>query len=344
MTIPLSLRIALLLACMPAFSAPLRGIAADPVKPAAGEQKAEAESPAKPELLELSTSDGVDLAAWHYAAYPDQEADDANKPATVLLVHDLMGSHESVEPLALALQRKGFTVVAPDLRGHGASRTPASAEGPVRKGVNEASLLRKADLEAIAAAAGGTVRDQITARGELETLRAWIKARADAGELDMNRLCIVGSGLGATLASLWSANDWMWGERMLASGPQGRHVQALVLVSPVWASKGVTISPAVNAEGVKDSIPLLVLGGSSDRDASRLFDQLKRSRPTSWFEQRVGGEPKWAPDLEKSADASLFFIQFNSPLSADKLLAAPGGGAADRIAGFLTLVLNRKAK
>lgn len=343
MTIPLPVRIALLLACMPAFSAPARGIAADPVKPVAGGQKADAASPAEPERLELSTSDGIDLAAWHYAALRDQEADEATKPATVLLVHDLMGSHESVEPLALALQRKGFTVVAPDLRGHGESR-PSASEGPARKGSNDASLLRKADLEAIAVAAGGTVRDQITSRGELETLRAWIKARADAGELDMNRLCIVGSGLGATLATLWSANDWMWGDRMLASGPQGRHVQALVLVSPVWASKGVTISPAVNAAGVKDSIPMLVLGGSSDRDAARLFDQLKRSRPTSWFEQRVGGEPKGSPDLEKPADASLFFIQFNSPLSADELLAAPGSGAADRIAGFLTLVLNRKAK
>ena len=60
------------------------------------------------------TTDGVEIAAWHYPA-----PESAPPVATVILIHDLGGSHRTVEPLAKSLQAAGCTVVVPDLRGHG---------------------------------------------------------------------------------------------------------------------------------------------------------------------------------------------------------------------------------
>ncbi|NBW88060.1 MAG: hypothetical protein EBR23_14840, partial [Planctomycetia bacterium] len=84
-------------------------VAADPVPAAAGKENA-------PQELLLETSDGVAIAAWYYPLPKD-----AASLGTVILIHDIDGSHRTVEPLAKALQAAGCAVVAPDLRGHGAS-------------------------------------------------------------------------------------------------------------------------------------------------------------------------------------------------------------------------------
>ena len=285
-----------------------------------------------PEELALETSDGIQLKAWYYAV-----AKDATPAATVILVHDLEGDHKSVEPLALSLQELGFAVVAPDLRGHGAS-TARSAGG--RSESLDARTLRKNELEAISQAAGGTVREQSAVRGDIEAVRNWIKRKSDDGELDINRLCVVGSGAGAILVSMWTAADWAWPP--IATGPQGRQVRAVVLVSPVWATKGISVSTAMASDTLKHDIPLMVLGGGNDRDAERLFEQLRRQRPAGWFEQRPGKPPEKSPKLGKIADADLVFIELDSTLSADKLATDAAATAADRIKTFLSLVLDRR--
>ena len=82
------------------------------------------------ERLDLETTDGVRIAAWHYPAPAGEKA-----VATVILVHDIEGSHNTVDHLARSLQRAGCTVVAPDLRSQaraarGARAAPA--RGPTR--------------------------------------------------------------------------------------------------------------------------------------------------------------------------------------------------------------------
>ncbi|MBM4023536.1 MAG: hypothetical protein FJ284_15105, partial [Planctomycetes bacterium] len=72
--------------------------------------------PPEPEVITATTSDGVPVSAWYYEAPGDGAA-----VATVLALHDLGGSHKSLEPLALSLQAAGCSVVVPDLRGHGKS-------------------------------------------------------------------------------------------------------------------------------------------------------------------------------------------------------------------------------
>ena len=305
--------------------------------PAAAEAPEPAAVAAIPDAEEvaLETSDGLSLAAWYYPV-----SEDATPLATVILVHDLDGSHKSVEPLALALQKLGCAVVAPDLRGHGASTTRTTANG--REETLDPKTFKKSDLEMIAAATGGRVRDQSGIRGDIEAVRNFVKQKSDAGELDIDRLCVVGSGAGATLAALWTVADWAWPP--IASGPQGQQVRALVLISPIWATKGLSISPALSADVLKRQMPIMVLAGKDDRDATRLAEQLKKQRPKEWFEQRPGQQPAKAKELEKVADATVFFMQADSTLSGDKLAADRSANPADRVKTFLSLVLDKNKK
>ena len=317
--------------CVPAVAAP--PVAAPPV---AAPPVAAPVLPAEPasQKLELETSDGLALWAWYYPV-----AAGGDPRATVILVHDLEGSHKTVEPLAKALQKVGFAVVTPDLRGHGASTSRSSPTGKTE--VLDSNSLKRTELEAISAAAGGSVRDQAAMRGDIETVRNWIKRKSETKELNLQRLCLIGSGSGAILAANWTAADWNW--LPIASGPQGRQVKALVLISPTWASKGLSFVPALATEGLKQSIPVMVLAGNTnrdDRDAMRVYDRLKSLRPQAWFEQRVGQEPAKAPKLEKAAEATVFFMQLDTALSADKLAADRSANTAGRIQTFLSLVLD----
>jgi len=284
------------------------------------------------EELRLETSDGLRIAAWYYRV-----PGEAKPQAVVMLVHDMEGSHKTVEPLARALQRAGYAVVAPDLRAHGASRGRAASAA--RGEDVEPRMLKKADLEAIAAASGGTVRDQSAFRGELEAVRNWIKSRSETGELDIDRLCVVGCGLGGTLAAMWTAADWNWPPR--TTGPQGRQVRALALVSPVWASKGVSLSVPLASEAIRQQVPVMVIAGKADRDGPRLFDQFKRFRPDAWFAVRPGKPPEKPPGLAEAADGTAFFSQVDTSLTADKLASDPASHVGDQLKTFFQFALAR---
>ena len=317
----------------------IAGIAASQSPPAAPTRPATPAVPPAPEALDLETTDGVKLAVWLYRA-PDATASATPRPRgapkpTVILVHDLGGTHASVEPLALALQRAGCHVVAPDLRGHGDSTVRS---GPGGKEVEvEAKSLKRGDLEAIAASTGGTVRDQANARGDLETVRDFLRMQSGWDAPGLDRLVVIGIGTGATLATQWTAADASWPP--LASGPQGRQVKALVLVSPAWTPRGLPILPALGQETVKRDVPILVLAGRADKDALRVFDQLKRGRPQEWYEQRTGAGPAQAPKLEKPADATAVLLQIDADDSGEKLLASRRPDPAELIKGFLGAVL-----
>lgn len=289
------------------------------------------------EKISLETSDGIPIAAWFYPVPQGTKS-----LATVILVHDVEGSHKTVEQLALSLQKAGCAVVAPDLRRHGASgaRPAGGGASPSKGDSSDPRQLKKQDLEAIAASHGGRLRDQSLLRGEIEAVRNWISKNSGSGGVDIDKLCVVGSGMGATLATMWTAADFSW--LPTASGPQGQQVRALVLVSPVWASKGISLSFPLQNPALQQRVPIMLLGGKADRDAGRLFDQLKRLRPESWFLQRSGQAEK-ARELDDPAAATVFFLQNDSSLVGDKLASEPSLGAAEQIKTFISLALDRKA-
>jgi pimeloyl-ACP methyl ester carboxylesterase len=295
-------------------------------EPAAAAPEAGAEKPAE---LVLANTDGVDIHAWHYPARVEK----GSAPlAAAILLHDLEGSHRSVEPLAQALQAAGITVVAPDLRGHGASTSRLGTADAV-----DVRLLKKPDFELMAATRGGQIREQSAIRGDVESVRNWIKRQADDGDLDMNRLVVVGSGLGAAVAAAWTAEDANW--PTVTKGPQGRQVRGLVLVSPSWTTRGFSINAPLGHEAVKAAVPVLLIAGRNDRDAAKVFEQLKRQRPDDWFRLRADGEQEQAKKLTDPAQASLFMVELDSPRTADALASDGTLNAAKVITKFFGMAL-----
>lgn len=293
-------------------------------------QPAETEGP---QQESARTSDGVDLAIWYYPSATEESR------ATVVLIHDLEGSHTALEPLALGFQAAGMSVVAPDLRGHGGSTDRVWPNGQTDE--LQADRLRKADFDAIVASQGGRVREQAQLRGDLETVYEWIRktARSD-NRLSPDSLCLVGSGLGGTFATLWAALDAAWPP--LASGPQGGNVQAICLISPVFASKGASIGPALNTPIIARELPLLILAGERDRDASRVFGQLKRGRADAWFEQKTDRSTDKAKEVENpTTDATLFLLSYATKESADDLARAGSQTFVPVVADFFVKQLER---
>lgn len=312
-------------------------VAATVALPTAARAQAAAESPAA-ETLQLQTGDGVQLHAVYYPvaakATPGQPpAPSSPAPPVVILLHDLGGSSASVAALATGLQQRGIAVVAPDLRGHGGSTARGTTTLDTRS-------LKRSDLEAMGQSRGGRVRQQATIRGDVEVTREWIKGMAERGVLDMRRLFVVGSGVGAAVAAAWTVEDAAWPD--IASGPQGREVRGLVMISPVWTSRGFTIAPMLAADAVRRALPVLVVAGEREKDALRIFEQLRRARPAEWYEKRAAeAAPTPNPKKDPNTPATLFLLELATTAQGDALAAAPAGPAGDvaaLVAGFITTV------
>lgn len=78
--------------------------------------RAPTSTPERYETLTLTTSDGLELAAWLY-----RPAGSSAKPVAVVLGHELSASHWSWHSFALQLADAGYTALAFDFRGHGES-------------------------------------------------------------------------------------------------------------------------------------------------------------------------------------------------------------------------------
>jgi pimeloyl-ACP methyl ester carboxylesterase len=295
---------------------PLKHAAAQAPAPAAAAAKPDEEPPPEPDPFTVTTTDKdlVEIAGWFMAPGGDE------KPlATVLVLHDLGGSHKTIEPLAEALRAGGCAVVTLDLRGHGKSSVSKLARAA--GGGGHSHLLKSTDFQAMMAAGVGRVREQSSLGGDLEAVRNWLKRKSEAGEIDLDKLYLVGSGLGAAIAAGWTVNDAAWPP--IASGPQGGDVRGLVMIDPAFVTKGFSIAKPLAFEPLRTTLPIMVIAGGEDRDATKVFDQLKRARPTAWFDSRAydaGARRNTSP--AKDSDATLLFLKLGGRLSGDKLAAA----------------------
>ena len=79
----------------------------------------------------------------------------------------------------------------------------------------------------IPASGGSRIRRTARIKGDLETVRMWLEEKGAEGGPNLDQLCVIGSGLGGTLAAIWTAADWNWIPN--TKGPQGQQVRALIL-------------------------------------------------------------------------------------------------------------------
>ena len=225
----------------------------------------------KPETIELTTKDGVQLKATYYGQ------GEGSKAVPVILLHGFKSNRNAFADLARSLQQRGNVVIAPDLRGHGDSKRVVLPSGFGERTI-EAAKLRRGDFEAM------VPRD-------MEAVRRFLVTKNDAQDVNLNKLCVVGAGMGATIALHWAARDWT--APPLAVGKQGQDVKVIVLVSPVVSFKGIPVQDALRVfadRRVADQVSVMIIyGGDSTKakqDAQRIHKRLER-----WHPQPGRGEP-----------------------------------------------------
>lgn len=276
--------------------------------------KEEEELP-EPEDEELETKDGVALGVTYYASLEGKDA------VPVILLHGLKGDRRDYSDLALYLQSLGHAVIVPDLRAHGDS-TRMSRPGSNAGGVLDATRLSKADVIAIGAA-----------RGDVEAVKKFLMQENNAGKLNIEKLCVIGAGMGATVALNWAALDWSWPQ--LPGRKQGQDVKALVLVSPEWSFKGVPITAAINSPAVRQAMSIMLIVGSGDsgskRDTSRIMKSLEK------FRAPPPSDPKEAAEKQ-----DLFYREPNTSLSGVKMLREKSLALNELIGNFIQLRLVNK--
>jgi len=251
---------------------------------------------------DLLTKDGVQLRATFYPSLEGKES------VPVILLHGWKGSRRDFVRLAPVLQGAGYAVLVPDLRGHGDS---------TQRMVGGTMTTIKVDLMPPAETARMVQFD-------LEACKAFLKQKHNAGELNIEKLSLIGMDVGATVALDWARLDWSW--PIYPGLKQGQDVKALVLISPRWSVPGLSVQAALNHPGVRQQISVyLIVGRESARDvgeARRIYNLLARYHRVPDPKQTVEGQ-------------DLFFVGLPTSLQGRELMARFEQEIFDSILSFL---------
>lgn len=260
-------------ASRPAQAPATKTMPVSPAKTSPSSPKAKAEEiPAPVELKgqELLTRDGVLLRATFYPSNRGKEA------IPVILLHGWKGNRSEFAGLARAIQKLGHAVLVPDLRGHGESTRLAYDD---RRKLENSQISRT------------DVANMV--RRDMEKFKNFLVQKNNAGELNLEKLCVVGSEMGAVVALNWAAWDWHW--PVYPDFKQGQYVKALVLISPPWSFKGVDVSEALNFPAIRGTAPVTIsvqiIYGANDRkvaaDVDRMARLLQQHRPQYESEEDI---------------------------------------------------------
>ena len=277
-----------------------------------------------PEAVTVETSDGVPIRCSYYpGGFIETPTDKKDKPkiekkpgkevVPVILLHGWDGRRRDFDELASTLQKLGHAVMVPDLRGHGDSTSVQLPNGGTKE--IDRDRMRSTDIAAMGL--------------DVEAVKKFFFEKNNAGEVNIELLCVVGADVGAILAVNWAAYDWS--RRQLPAFKQGRDVKALVLISPEAAFKGYSMTTALSHPIVQKTLSIMLIVGEDDRTASReaksIHTRLERFR-------QVPTDPK---------DADLVYLKPNTTLQGTQLINVPGLPLRDYIGVFIEHRLVRKA-
>ena len=265
-----------------------------------------------PEELTLATSDGLALRATYFASLLGKEA------VPVILLHSSKGSRGDFASMAVDLQKLGHAVLVPDLRGHGESTQ-----------LKNPQTQREVDLDATRFSRMDYLK---MVNFDMEKLKNFLRDKNNAGELNLEKLCVVGVELGAVVALNWAALDWSW--PILATGKQGQDVKALALISPEWTIKGgFSINEALATNAVQSELSIMLIAGASNSksmsDTKRMYAGFERSHPAP-------------PAGEEAEKQDLFLIPLKTSLAGGKILGEPSLNLNAIIAQFIDYRLVKK--
>lgn len=234
-----------------------------------------------PREVGILTKDGINLTATYYESTLNKQA------VPVLMLHAFEGSRVDYHDAALLLQKEGYAVLVPDLRGHGKS---------VRQGdrMLEYDKFRPAEIATMA-------RD-------LEACKNFLVQENNHEKLNIDALAIVAAEQSCLLAVNYTALDWSF-PPLPGGHKQGQDVKALVLLSPPWQFKALNMIQALNHPSLQAAVAVYVIVGDRNRsavaDAKKIMQQLDKGR-------RSQKEP------------NAIMLEVNTTLQGTKMLNLPG--------------------
>lgn len=290
----------------------LLAVSAGPAFGQAGKDKKEIP---EPEDLTLETKDGVSLRCTFYPG----TAKKASIP--IILVHGWEGQRSEYDGLALALQSLGHTIIVPDLRGHGQSTVVKLPDGDTE--TIDLGKFRQKELESMIF--------------DLDRCKKFLLDKNNAGECNIESLCVVGSELGSIVALHWAVHDW--NKARLPAYKLGQDVKALVLLTPQSSFKGLTTRDALGNPIIRSQLSIMLVAGKQDSkglaEAKRMHKSFESSRP------KVDNDPD-----EQKKNLNLFLAEAETSLTGTKLLGngvrVGRGSVASYIANFINLRLVAK--
>lgn len=264
-----------------------------------GQDKKEEEEknkPIAPENISLETKDGVTIKATYYASKLKKKA------IPIIMLHGWEGNRGDFHNLAAVLQNQGYAVICPDLRGHGQSLKYKVPGGGAEE--FELEKMKGADLEKMVL--------------DVEACKKYLLEKNNAGELNIEALCVVGSQLGCSIAMMWSVLDW--DQRILPAFKQGQDVKAMILLSPVETFRGVTYRgpmghPIVSGKASIGTCRFNTLICVGKEDAKAHADAKKMYTALLKFH---GKPPAKEEDAAKKQD--LFFLEEETSLQGTDLI------------------------
>ncbi|MGI9427941.1 MAG: alpha/beta hydrolase [Bythopirellula sp.] len=247
--------------------------------------------------ISLTTRDGVRIKATYYPSSLGKNS------VPVVMLHDFKQSRSVFNGLAQALSSPpngdlpSHAVLTVDLRGHGESTVVEGRGGATRK--LEITKFGKQDY-----------RNMVLY--DMEAVRKFLVRKNDAGELNLNKLCLLGTGMGANVAVSWAAVDWSTPK--LASRKQGQDVKGLVLTSPEWSHRGLPLLKSIKHRDVREKLSMLIIYGEQDKKATKSAETIHKNV------ERYHPTPPPEAGLEEK---DLVMVGLPTSLQGTRLLADP---------------------
>jgi pimeloyl-ACP methyl ester carboxylesterase len=315
----------LAIALLVALAVPLVGTrpamaqAAKKAEPAAKKvavKKKDVPKPPKSRDVHLKTRDELQLTVTYYPSLLQKDA------VPIVLLHDYKGNRQQrpYEETADKYQALGYAVLVPDLRGHGESINFAKTAGAATRPALRLKALKPADFTKMV-------------HQDMRTVKSFLMKENNAGKLNIEKLCLIGTGMGASVAANFATFDWSH-QQFAGAKKQGRDVRGLVMVSPNYSFRGLPLTYFLahrnlpqELKMMHEQLSIMMIVGKQNTghyaDAKRIFKKLSL--------QHVGKE------AENLKQRSLFFSnwQHDTPLQGIDLLTAPSLKVADDVGFFI---------
>jgi hypothetical protein len=247
----------------------------------------------KPRQVNFTTEDGVELSAFYLAGHLKKEA------MPVIMLHGWKEKSGVMAGLALRIQREGHAVLVPDLRGHGKS----TIQVPTK--LNGLTDMRELNLDKF------TKIDITAMNWDVKACKEFLMERHNAGECNIEKLCLVGSEMGALVTLNWAVKDWRTSRSPFLR--LGLDIKTMILISPPQSFKGLTVQEALNHPIICGNLNTLLIVGSGKSSslsaAKRLYNRME-----------AGGHGSKPDNPARLKDHRLFMVELDTASQGSTLL------------------------